>query len=370
MAMEKQGSEANVLHQLLAFSEGLLRGDFSNRVITLVDETLLSKICFNLNRFADSAQFSDASFSVNDPYLDSFIEVVSSYANRDFNQKLPISDQSSALDAIATGINILGEELEHTTVSKAELEKERDQLKIAKARAEESDRLKSAFLANISHEIRTPIQAITGFASLLQRPQSEDNVGKFTDIIQQRSIDLLKILDAILDMAMIDAGQISLHEKPGHLGNFMTDIVNEYKDTIQYIDQKDVAISFVNTIPDNENSMLCDFAKLSQVVKNLMDNAVKFTNAGSIEVRSSLDRDNFLLIAVSDTGKGITEENLDLIFLPFRQEDNSISRLYGGTGLGLAIAKKLVDVCGGKIWVESVLGKGSVFYFTMPCKKI
>jgi PAS domain S-box-containing protein len=239
---------------------------------------------------------------------------------------------------------------------------ERD-LVIAKEKAEESDRLKTAFLHNISHEIRTPMNAIVGFTALLDDPDLEaDNRRQFIDIIYQSSNQLLSIISDIVDISNIEAGQTRINTKPVRINAIMTGIYDQFKVTAG---QQKLDFQFSTGLPDDESEISTDGVKLTQILSNLLGNAFKFTKTGSISIGYKLKGTN-LEFYVKDTGIGISEEKQLKIFDRFYQVENSVSRQYSGTGLGLSISKAYIELLKGAIWVESQPGKGSTFYFTIP----
>jgi signal transduction histidine kinase len=362
LSTENQSSE--VLNQLLGLSAALLKNDYSHRVIAGVDHTILSQICVNLNQFVDRLQFNQVTFPEStESTISNFIEVISSYANRDFSQKLAISDQSNVLDAVATGINVLGEELEYTTVSKEELEHERDQLKIAKEVAENANKAKTVFIGNLSHEIRTPLQGIMGFAEILRNEPSAEKRNKYLDIIERRSGDLMEIIEALLDLATLEAGEVKAFPEPINLHKTMEELFHDFRS--EHGAKNDlVDISMSNALPPGE-MILLDSLHLRQVILNLLSNGVKFTKEGSITLITEKNANHYL-VRVEDTGIGIEREQQQFIFEPFRQAHEGFSRSKGGIGLGLAICKKRVEIWGGTIQVASEQGKGSSFSFTIP----
>ncbi len=267
----------------------------------------------------------------------------------------PIADETGKV----TGFFAL---MRNTTVQKTLIKN----LEEARNKAEESDRLKSAFIANMSHEIRTPMQAILGLSELLDRPVSEEKRKKFTSTISQRAKDLLLVMNDVLDISRIQAGFKSSVITKGNVEELLMQLASGYQTDSLHVQQKEVEIKWFNELKGEENNMLADFLHLKQVLNNLLSNALKFTDAGLIEFGCELQDGNTLLFSVRDSGVGIAKEKQEQIFKPFRQANETIHINHGGSGLGLAISKGLVSLWGGRIWVESEEGKGSVFYFTMP----
>lgn len=254
--------------------------------------------------------------------------------------------------------------MENITDSK---KSEQDILK-AKNRAEESDRLKSAFLANMSHEIRTPMNAILGFSDLLASDDyTSEEKTEFTEMIRSSGKILLNLINDIIDISKIEAGELKIQNSVFFLPPLME---NMYQTFRQYLDQngkKQVKLILTQgDIADCEINT--DKLRLQQILTNLLSNASKFTEKGQIEFGVIKINEKFEFF-VKDTGIGIPETKLDVIFERFRQADDSHTRQYGGTGLGLAITKNLTELLGGSIWVESVERKGTAFYFTLPAEE-
>ena len=243
------------------------------------------------------------------------------------------------------------------------------QLQDALKKAEESDRLKSAFLANISHEIRTPMTAIMGLSELLIAGRTNLSSRKrteFSRLIYERSQSLLNVVNNILDISKIEAGQVCSFPVEGNIREMFDRLLLTFKGETSHIRRKNIDINVLNRLAFSQNHVVADFLRLYQVFNNLLTNAAKFTGEGSIEFGCWLSKPDQLTFWVSDTGMGIPADKLGTIFLPFRQADETIHQRFGGSGLGLAISKAFVELWGGRIWVESELGKGSSFYFTMP----
>ncbi len=232
----------------------------------------------------------------------------------------------------------------------------------AKEKAEESDRLKSAFLANMSHEIRTPMNGILGFAELLKDPKlNGEDQQEYIKVIEQSGHRMLEIINDIVDISKIESGQIELRPEETELNSLLHHLYTFFKPEA---DNKGLHLSLV-TEPANKNLVLItDRVKLGQILSNLVKNAIKFTPSGYIEF-GFRKKNEGIEFFVKDTGTGIKPDLHDKVFKRFVQGDNSISRNYEGAGLGLSIAKAYVELLGGKIKLESEVGKGSRFFFSL-----
>jgi PAS domain S-box-containing protein len=238
-----------------------------------------------------------------------------------------------------------------------------EELNEAKLNAEESYRLKSAFLANMSHEIRTPMNGIIGFSELLKDAKIPDERRMyFASIVIDSSKQLLNIVNDILDVSRIETGKVSLLFEDVVINDLIGILFAFFEPQISGKGIKLVAYKPLNSV---QSTVVTDRTRLRQVLSNLINNAIKFTNSGHIKFGYRVI-DGYIEFFVEDTGIGIPANLHDKIFEPFRQADLEITSQFGGTGLGLTISKKLVELLGGKIWVESKPGKGSVFYFTVP----
>jgi PAS domain S-box-containing protein len=243
----------------------------------------------------------------------------------------------------------------------------------AKEKAEEADRMKTAFLTNMSHEIRTPMNAILGFAQLLSTEElSGEQKIEYVNIIKNSGDSLLRLIDDILDLAKLEAGQIVVKEEYADLDELMESLFVTFKKLLSSHYHADtIKLKMKEKKHKLPFKIKTDPMRLRQILNNLLSNAVKFTHEGYVAFGYDVLREEGeILFFVQDTGIGIPGDKLDLIFRRFQQVDSSKTRVYPGTGLGLAISKRLTNLLGGKIWVESEEGKGSRFSFTIPLKTV
>jgi len=233
----------------------------------------------------------------------------------------------------------------------------------AKEHAEQSDRLKSAFLANMSHEIRTPMNGILGFAALLKEPNlTGTEQQEYIEIIEKSGVRMLNIINDIVDISKIESGLMEVSIKESNINEQIDYIHTFFKPEIE---GKGIQFLFKNPLPFSKAIIKTDREKLFAIFTNLVKNAIKYSEKGSIEL-GYVKRDETLEFYVKDTGIGIPKDRQVAIFERFIQADIGDRRAYQGAGLGLSIAKAYVEMLGGKIWVESEEGIGSTFYFTVP----
>ena len=280
---------------------------------------------------------------------------------------LPIALATIARDITET--RRIETELEHYRKHLEELVAERtNELMLAKLAAEQASSAKSQFLANISHEIRTPLNAITGMAHLIRRGGLSELQEKRLDTLEQASHHLLEIINAVLDLAKIDAGKFTLKEAPLDLDALLDTALAMVQGRAR---DKQLELGSQRHWP--ALPLLGDPTCLQQALLNYLSNAVKFTARGSIQViveTLASDATSVLLrFAVQDTGPGIAPDVLPRLFEPFEQGDNSSTRQYGGTGLGLSITRRLAELMGGSAGVDSTLGQGSTFWFTARLRR-
>jgi len=244
-----------------------------------------------------------------------------------------------------------------------ERKKSQIELIAAKEKAEESDRLKTAFLQNMSHEIRTPMNAIIGFSSIMKNTQLKDEKrNNYLDIIIRSGKHLMELINSIVDISKIDAGYFQAIKESTNINKLMKDIYDFFNLQLTELRKSNVRISYI--IPNEEIFIHTDETRLRQILTNLINNAIKFTEKGYVEFGFDVFQ-NKVNFFVKDTGIGIPKEKLHVIFDRFIQATESTEKFYGGTGLGLAISKALTELLGGRIWVESTEGLGSTFYFTI-----
>ncbi len=240
------------------------------------------------------------------------------------------------------------------------------QLKDAKIKAEEADKLKSAFLANMSHEIRTPMNAIVGFADLLGRTELKAEEREiYIKIIKTSSNSLLDLINDIIDLSKIEVEKININKIEFNVQTVLFELYSTYSSKTN----ENVKLIFDNQEETDSIRLTTDPLRFKQVFTNLIDNALKFTDKGTVSFGYTIKNKSKIEFYVKDTGIGIPVTKQEIIFDRFRKLEEEGSKLYRGTGLGLTISKKLIELLGGNIWLESEQGKGATFYFDLPLSK-
>lgn len=278
---------------------------------------------------------------------------ISAQAERILDQKIKLDASVKQLNSVISNLESANYRLKETNLGLME----------ARKKAEESDKLKSVFLANVSNAIRTPLNSIVGFSSLLNDREIGDPEKKmFIDLIESNTESLLVLIDEILDLSKIEAQQITLKKQ-----EFSLDIL--FSELFQVFSHGNINSRAELVIGKNVEGkalyILSDRVRVKQILINLLSNAFRFTDSGTIELGYQLAKNREVVVYVKDTGIGIKREQHEEIFRRFMKLSDSSTHSYRGAGLGLAITKKLVELLGGKIWVESEPDKGSIFFFTL-----
>jgi PAS domain S-box-containing protein len=237
----------------------------------------------------------------------------------------------------------------------------------ARARAGQADQLKTAFLANMSHEIRTPMNAIIGFSNLLnEKNVTEEERREFTGHIKSSGDALLQLIDDIIDISRLDAGQMIQENSNLSITALLSELSTYVSEILKDFNKPDIQVKVTGISKDADWPVMADGVKIKRIMRHILSNAVKFTDQGFIEIGVNFPEPAVMLLYVKDTGMGIAHEKQEMIFERFSRVTTGPMQAHSGTGMGLAICRGLAELMGGTIRVESNLGSGSTFYFTLP----
>jgi len=282
-------------------------------------------------------------------------------ASGDFSQRIDVRN-GDEFGALARSMNHMSAELARLDRIQRDAA---DELGRLNTRLEQASRAKSEFLANMSHELRTPLNAILGFSEMmvdgLYGDLTEELKEPLNDV-QANGKHLLRLINEVLDLSKIEAGRMELALREYSVAEMVASVRGSLRSLAA-----EKGLAFETEVPDDLPPARGDSGRLTQCLMNLAGNALKFTRSGGVAIGVVLRGDD-LVYRVSDTGIGIPPEELQNVFAEFRQVDATVTRQFGGTGLGLSISKKFIEMHGGRIWVESKIGEGSTFYFTVPLR--
>lgn len=272
-------------------------------------------------------------------------------------QAKTIQDKINANNELSTEITSLRKEIKKRT----------KKLESAIQKSEESNRLKSLFLSNMSHEIRTPLNGIMGFSELItEEGISQDEQKLYSQHIIQNSLNLLNLIDQIFHLSIIETGKAHIHKSEFRISALFAEIQPTFESKLAI---KNNDIHFSINLENDDYQINTDKEKLSLILVNLFDNAIKFTNRGVIELTCvRLEQD--YMFQITDSGSGINEDELEMIFEPFTQGTDALKNIKGGSGLGLSNVKNYVNLLGGRIWCDQNKPNGSIFTFTIPAPKL
>ena len=295
--------------------------------------------------------------------LQALREGVERISSGDLNSRLEIKT-GDEIETLAEEFNKMTAHLKEAQTGLERKVAERTQaLTVANEKLEEASKLKSQFLANVNHELRTPLSAIIGYASLLRR-ETEGQISRLQrenlEDLLRNAERLLNQIDSLLEFSKIEAGKMEMHVEPVRVNEVIQGALSTIEPTLN-----GGSVRIVREIAPGMGPLNTDREKLRQIILNLLDNAIKYTERGEIKISASQQNGSFKL-AVSDTGIGIQKEDLNKIFEEFHRGDSSSMKQYRGTGLGLAIVKRFVNLLSGEVAVQSELGTGSVFTVTLP----
>ncbi len=254
----------------------------------------------------------------------------------------------------------------HKDILEEKVKQRTSALLIEKGKAVESEKLKTAFLNNISHEFRTPLNGILGFSSLLvDSGLTEEERLNYSNIVKESCDHLLNIVDDTIEISEVHSNQIAVSKTPANISEIISTVINELSVSAQL---KNLKINVDIQLNQQQQIILTDEYKIKRFFWHLINNAIKFTNDGYINITGKITENNQFLFTIEDTGIGISDEMLKVIFEPFRQVEIDTTRNYGGNGVGLALSKAYIELLGGSIWIKSKLNKGTTVFFTFPAE--
>jgi len=273
-------------------------------------------------------------------------------------------EQKKVLKQEGEVVNIQGEPLKIIGIIQDITEQKSiiDKLTNATDKAEESSRLKTAFLSNLSHEVRTPMNAIVGFSELMPYAETDEQRKEYIQVIRQNGFDLMNLIDNIIEISRLESGELEVRREEFYLNKCIDYVANIFQDEMRKKDNPNIHYKVLKALSE-DILVFSDKLKITKVFSHLLKNALKFTDNGVIEFGYNVLKNNNIRFFVRDTGIGIREENFEVIFESFRKVNENKNKLFGGSGLGLTISAKLLKLINGKIWLESTVGKGSTFYF-------
>lgn len=353
---------------------------FATKPFIIVNSILVLASTFHvylrtINKLPHDASLYTSSF-INHTFIVFVVTIIVYYGNKFIHLAIAKADKellekenkNQELLASEEEIRASNEELVATTDA---LKETNEELLLAKNKAEESDKLKTEFLNNMSHEVRTPMNGIIGFSQLLSDNEiDKSTLNNYTTIIQNSSNQLLSIIDNIIEISKLGTKQVAVFENKINLNNFLTELYTVFEIKAN---EKNIGFKLHKGLKDSESNILVDDLKLYSIISNLLDNAIKFTKKGSVMLSYSIFKEDDipnLRIKVEDSGIGIETDKQSMVFEKFRQADANMSRQFGGLGLGLSIVNENIKLLKGSIKLVSEHGKGSSFIVQLPYKPI